>query len=338
MSSYSPNKLIIPPVSIPDWLVSDSRGWQTDIERSLVDNVVYRPPLFASIVITSKCNASCIYCPYGSHGYQDKQNDISLLNLFSVVDELAEIGVRRVQFAGGEPLLMDWLESLVSYANMRGLETSLVTNGLCLDRKRYKGLVKAGLKALVISCDDLPMFNDTNLRGMAFPEAIKWVKEITPEHVWLGANITLTANNQDRIIAIAKLLTGYGFSPQVQPLHLFDETPLAIPHLPDADKLKIQVVEWITLQVLNNSPYYLNKIPFSLDGGKSRQPIQCLIPWKHILIDSLGNISFCCRTGNIGHINTGVLTAWQGVSASQIRAITNQGCRECWLGLVDFWK
>lgn len=337
MKDYQDKKIIKPPINVPEWIAPDAIEWQNDIKRSLSDNLIYRPPLFASVVITSKCNSKCVYCPYAADAPIAKSKDMDESDLYSVIDQLADLGVKRVQLAGGEPLMVEYLEVLIRYASSKGLGISLVSNGLLLEPKRFKELLEAGLEALVISCDDLPIHGETNLRGKAFPEAIKWLKRFSSPDIWLGANITLTNSNQDRIVEIATMLRSYGLIPQVQPLHIFEEVPLSAQYLPDSHKLKDQIEKWISLSVLNNSPFYLSNIPNSLDA-MIRKPLQCLIPWKHILIDYHGNIFFCCRTNKIGHIHSGIKSAWEGELAANIRDAIKQGCRACWLGLVDFWK
>jgi MoaA/NifB/PqqE/SkfB family radical SAM enzyme len=337
--THTENKSIIcPPVIIPEWLVSDSESWAGDIESSLKDCLVRRPPLFASIVVTSRCNSSCLYCPYGKADYLPERRDFDQKALFKVLDKLAAMGTKRVQFAGGEPLLVDWLELLIEHAIDLGLSASLVTNGIALSPKRFHTLQNAGLSALIISFDDVNMDGNQNLRGYPIPESVKWLKAEASDNLWLGANITITVRNQSHIASVAQYLKTFGFTPQVQPLHIFEDSPESILYLPDGNDLKAQVEEWISdPDLLNNSPEYLRHLPTSLDL-MDRKPLRCLIPWKHILIDSEGNMSFCCRTDSIGHVMDGVSAVWNGEKAGQVRYETNRGCNRCWLGLVDFWK
>lgn len=47
----------------------------------------------------------------------------------SLVDQLAEAGFEKINFAGGEPTLCPWLRNLIGRAKEHGLVTSIVTNG-----------------------------------------------------------------------------------------------------------------------------------------------------------------------------------------------------------------
>jgi radical S-adenosyl methionine domain-containing protein 2 len=49
-----------------------------------------------------------------------------------VVEELADYGFKKITFVGGEPTLCPWLFDLIKIAKIRGLTTSIVTNGLNL--------------------------------------------------------------------------------------------------------------------------------------------------------------------------------------------------------------
>lgn len=86
-----------------------------------------------------------------SHRDTLKTADIALL-----IRILAGLGVRKIRFTGGEPLLRNDIAELVKTAkDTVGIETvSLTTNGVLL-HKHLDGLRKAGLDALNLSIDTL---------------------------------------------------------------------------------------------------------------------------------------------------------------------------------------
>ncbi len=72
------------------------------------------------------CNYHCTFC--------FARNELAPTVLekrdwIRVIDELADCGVEKVNFAGGEPTLCPWLADLVKHAKVRGLVTSIITNG-----------------------------------------------------------------------------------------------------------------------------------------------------------------------------------------------------------------
>ncbi|MBK7822739.1 MAG: GTP 3',8-cyclase MoaA [Tessaracoccus sp.] len=113
------------------------------------------------VSLTDRCNLRCSYCmpAEGLDWLPTEQTltDDEVLRLLGVAVE--RLGVARIRFTGGEPLLRRGLERIVAgAAALRGErgrpELALTTNGLGLDR-RALGLKAAGLNRVNISLDSL---------------------------------------------------------------------------------------------------------------------------------------------------------------------------------------
>lgn len=80
--------------------------------------------------LTSKCNMSCKFCfaKFLNVSELGKKQSISLVKL------LAEHGYQKINFVGGEPTLCPWLKELVQEAKNSGMITSIVTNGLLINK------------------------------------------------------------------------------------------------------------------------------------------------------------------------------------------------------------
>lgn len=75
--------------------------------------------------ITHYCNEKCKFC------YRDKiSQDLSLEENMKILDNMLQSGVKKITFAGGEPLLYPGILELIQYAHDRGAITSLTTNGI----------------------------------------------------------------------------------------------------------------------------------------------------------------------------------------------------------------
>jgi MoaA/NifB/PqqE/SkfB family radical SAM enzyme len=84
-------------------------------------------PTFAWLEITGLCNLNCRHCyagssPQGTHG------DMSDADWLRVMDELGAMGVRDVQFIGGEPTLHPGLPRFVRYALGKGMRVEVFSN------------------------------------------------------------------------------------------------------------------------------------------------------------------------------------------------------------------
>lgn len=113
------------------------------------------------VSLTDRCNLRCSYC-MPAEGLtwlptEETLSDEEVGRLIRIAVEL--LGVTRIRFTGGEPLLRRGLESIIAgAARLDGEagrpELALTTNGLGLDR-RAAGLRDAGLDRINISLDSL---------------------------------------------------------------------------------------------------------------------------------------------------------------------------------------
>ncbi|MGH3950947.1 MAG: radical SAM protein, partial [Pseudonocardiaceae bacterium] len=85
------------------------------------------PPQFLWLEITGRCQLECVHCyadssPSGTHG------TMTARDWCWVIDEAAAVGVRSVQFIGGEPTLHPGLVDLINYALSRALAVEVFSN------------------------------------------------------------------------------------------------------------------------------------------------------------------------------------------------------------------
>jgi len=77
--------------------------------------------------ITNRCNEHCEYC------FRELlQEPRSLEDNKKIVDNLVQLGVTSITFAGGEPLMYPDLLDLIKYAHGYNLRINLITNGSLL--------------------------------------------------------------------------------------------------------------------------------------------------------------------------------------------------------------
>lgn len=131
-----------------------------------------RRPRYLRLSVTGHCNLRCLYCMPESEELigrsPDGLTDEELLRLARI---FVSLGVCKVRFTGGEPLLRAGLPALMkSVRNLNGVkEIALTTNAFLLTRYLNE-LVDGGLKTVNISCDTLQedrFFQITGRRGVA---------------------------------------------------------------------------------------------------------------------------------------------------------------------------
>ena len=103
------------------------------------------------MALTSRCNLRCVYCHH--EGDVAHKDEISCEMAATVARAAADLGMRSVKFTGGEPLIRQDIEDLLSQMP-DGLDLSLTTNGIFL-ADRAMSLAEAGLDRVNISLDSL---------------------------------------------------------------------------------------------------------------------------------------------------------------------------------------
>jgi len=88
-------------------------------------------PYISGHKLTYNCNLRCKMCPFWKRSYKDT----SLENEKRIIKALYNAGVCLIAFEGGEPLLREDLSEILEYSKGQGLSTSIITNGVLLERK-----------------------------------------------------------------------------------------------------------------------------------------------------------------------------------------------------------
>lgn len=112
---------------------------------------------YLRVAVTERCNLRCVYCmPEEGVALQPAENVLTAEEIFRLLRATAALGVDKVRFTGGEPLVRHDLLTIVrGAAQTPGIErVALTTNGLALAR-RAEELRDAGLTGVNISLDTL---------------------------------------------------------------------------------------------------------------------------------------------------------------------------------------
>lgn len=112
---------------------------------------------YVRIAITEKCNLRCTYCmPEEGVDFKNGEQILTADEILRVIDVLARMGVKKVRFTGGEPLVRKDIISLVEgAASTTGIQAvHMTTNGIIFP-KYAKQLREAGLTGVNISLDTI---------------------------------------------------------------------------------------------------------------------------------------------------------------------------------------
>ena len=112
---------------------------------------------YLRISVTDKCNLRCVYCmPLEGLNWLKRDNILSFEEIADIVKTMTPMGLQKVRFTGGEPLVRKDLSKLVRMVS--GIpeikDISLSTNGVLLAEQGYD-LKEAGVNRVNISLDSL---------------------------------------------------------------------------------------------------------------------------------------------------------------------------------------
>lgn len=112
-----------------------------------------RPVKGLRISVTNACDLDCFYCH--GEGCQEGDREMTSEEIGHLVRFGSELGIKKVKLTGGEPLVRDDIEEIVSaVAQPPIVDVSMTTNGTQLARKA-EALGEAGLDRINVSLDSL---------------------------------------------------------------------------------------------------------------------------------------------------------------------------------------
>jgi len=163
-------------------------------------------PLVANYYLTYRCNARCHFCDiWALEPKQEADFDTIKKNLH----DLKRLGVKYIDFTGGEPLLKAEAPQIYAEAKRLGFITSMTTNTILYPKRaqEMKGLVDF----LNFSLDGADADTHNQSRGVAIfdtlVESVKLARELGEYPV---LNHTVTAQNYGRLDGVAELALDLG--------------------------------------------------------------------------------------------------------------------------------
>ena len=111
------------------------------------------PPLWLLLELTYRCPLHCVYCSNPTE-FAHTGDELGTDDWIRVLREARALGSVQLGLSGGEPLLRDDLEQIVSEAHALGFYINLITSGVGLNESRVGALKAAGLDHIQLSFQD----------------------------------------------------------------------------------------------------------------------------------------------------------------------------------------
>jgi MoaA/NifB/PqqE/SkfB family radical SAM enzyme len=258
-----------------------------------------RRPVFLNLEVTKRCNARCRHCDYWKESYQEELKDY--------VPVIQKINPLIISFTGGEPLVRKDIFDLIQNIKAKGelLYLALVTNGALLNLEKAERLKRAGIDQLSISLDFLDERHDQTrgIRGLFahLSDLLPSLSRIGFDNVVL--NTVIMETNLDQIIRMAEQAWHWGvrvsYSTYCEMKNNNRSLSVRSENLNKLKKIVDKLIQYkFSLGNINNSTYYLEKIPDYFEKG---QIDGCLAGERWLQVTPDGYLKPCSELPAIGY-------------------------------------
>jgi MoaA/NifB/PqqE/SkfB family radical SAM enzyme len=222
---------------------------------------------FCNYWTTYRCNSRCGFCNIWRDPKLKDVPDAKFRDAERNLDDLKQLGVKAIDFTGGEPLLNHDLPQILSSAKDKGFFVKLATNGLLYPDKaeELKGLPSR----VYISLDTISPEEYTRIRGVpGFDKVLESIKVAKDLHQDLCLFFTATDENLLMLPSVVRFAQKQKVTVYIHPcFSYFDNTPLSQTKVRELRK-------WFW------QPYVRMNLPqlaFHQAGGNSTRHPSCLV-------------------------------------------------------------
>lgn len=298
-------------------------------------------PETVTITLTSKCNLKCIMC---DHWKLKCQEELSLKEIKSLIDQIKNWGVKEIELSGGEPFMRKDIWDVISYASSKGLGMNITTNGTLLNKKDTEKLLSYKVNRLQISLDGIGKTQD-RIRGAkgTYKTIIETVKRLDALRkqksldIKINATTVIMQQNLHELTRLVHATKGIGFdSITFQPVNdsnlaigkKKDPNPLRVN---DPQKLDEQINQLIELRkkddYIGNPTRYLESIT-DYFRHKPLRSIKCYSGFIGAIVTPQGKIWTCM--GDYGNLKKEkIQESWASKEAKEKRRLIKKCKNPC---------
>ena len=171
-----------------------------------------RPPMGPVVIwnLIRRCNLTCKHC-YATSADKDFPGELSTQQVFDVMQNLHDFGVRVLILSGGEPLMRPDIFEISRHAKDMGFYVGLSSNGTLIDEHNIGQIVDMGYNYVGISIDGVRDTHDKFRRKIgSYDDALRGVRLCHDAGIKVGLRFTLTQDNQHDLPDLLKLMDDEG--------------------------------------------------------------------------------------------------------------------------------
>lgn len=163
--------------------------------------------------ITEACNLNCIHC-YGEWGHRlcESENYLTCSEWKNVIDIIYDLGCRKIQFIGGEPLASSDFYELITYAHKKPMkQIDVFTNGTLINDKLINMFKEVGANIRVSIYGHNSDVHDgiTGCKG-SFDKTVCNVKKMQEIGIPVNIAVVLMHENEKYATEIEAFISSFG--------------------------------------------------------------------------------------------------------------------------------
>ncbi len=188
-------------------------------------------PVNVTWMITNRCNYNCEFC---FRFFERKELDYK--TAVKITDKLAAAGLRKISWAGGEPLLWPRMMDLIDYTHQHSIDTMLISNGELITQDMIARF-KENLDWLNLPLDGSSpeMSNAMTRKEGHFQRVIKIFDQLKDSGVKLKINTVASKINIDDIVNMVPLIKRFN----IKRWKIFQFYPVRGDAVDSADKFSL---------------------------------------------------------------------------------------------------
>jgi MoaA/NifB/PqqE/SkfB family radical SAM enzyme len=264
------------------------------------------PLLSAKIKLTWRCNLRCQLCRLWRRPLLHNHDcTLPAESVKTMLASLCGLGLRKIHFSGGEPLLLETFPELVRSARALGLQVNFTTNGTLLTKDMARFLVEERVHSVTVSIDSPSPRQHDLMRGLPGAWKLAWRgienllerRERKGRGPYVAVNTILTRKNIERLDELYDLLKERGVdSWRLLPV--------------DAEDKKVRPTEEQWRELAGRWERWrdrMRRLPLDLNSPKSAKQAAkgnyagrfyrdrvCFAPWFNLFVDADGMAYPCC--------------------------------------------
>ena len=170
--------------------------FKNEIDWTIINNIIL--PTDFSILMTQKCNFACDFCEFSCNETKDKNMDIA--DFEKLLREGKRIGMIRVIFDGGEPLVHPNIIEALEICHKYGYEVLVLTNGWKFE-ELLPYFQKYNVREFIFGINGATTETNDRIMGKsgAFERQVKAIKKSVEMGFFTGLHIVLHPLNIDEL-------------------------------------------------------------------------------------------------------------------------------------------